>query len=88
MHVPCTGDVHSRRDVWGFRKTDRYVSFGLRYKIKGLSHSRHGGGKKEEDSWGHDLSSDVIFNALDQFIGDFFLFFFLSLFLFLEGSEG
>lgn len=37
---------------------------------------------------GHDLSSDVIFNALDQFIGDFFLFFFLSLFLFLEGSEG
>lgn len=51
MHVPCTGDVHSRRDVWGFRKTDRYVSFGLRYKIKGLSHSRHGGGKKEEDSW-------------------------------------
>lgn len=42
-------ELHSRRDVWGFRKTDRYVSFGLRYKIKwAFSFSSRGGGGGRE----------------------------------------
>lgn len=71
LHRSCTAGG----DVWGFRKTDRYVSFGLRYKIKGLSHSRHEEreGKRERArrtrrGGEYDLSSGVIFNALDQFI--------------------
>lgn len=48
LHRSCTAGG----DVWGFRKTDRYVSFGLRYKIKGLSHSRHEEGVEREEERG------------------------------------
>lgn len=47
--------------------------------------------RKKERARRHDLSSGVIFNALDQFIGDtifFFLFFFLSFFFSFLGGGG